>query len=86
MAHMMREAAEKDARCVLFGHTHIPYCRRHGNVLVMNPGSMWVGEERAGFGLLTIRDSRVNGTLHSVNSQGASRGSIRGRLKKFLFR
>ncbi len=24
---------------ILFGHSHIPYCRQHGDVLLFNPGS-----------------------------------------------
>lgn len=32
-------AAFPGAHCVVFGHTHTPYCRMHGGVLLFNPGS-----------------------------------------------
>ena len=25
--------------CIIFGHSHIPYCQWHGDILVFNPGS-----------------------------------------------
>lgn len=28
-----------DVDCIVFGHSHIPYCQNHGNVLMFNPGS-----------------------------------------------
>jgi len=30
---------EKGLACVLFGHTHAPYCRDHNGLLLFNPGS-----------------------------------------------
>ncbi|WP_273484694.1 metallophosphoesterase family protein [Desulforamulus ruminis] len=31
--------AFSDADCIVFGHSHIPYCQRHQNILMFNPGS-----------------------------------------------
>ena len=28
-----------EADCIIYGHTHVPVCRRIGKVLIMNPGS-----------------------------------------------
>ena len=25
--------------CIVFGHSHMPYCKYHGNILLFNPGS-----------------------------------------------
>lgn len=29
----------QSVRCIVFGHSHIPYCETHGGVLLFNPGS-----------------------------------------------
>lgn len=34
------EALHRGADVVLFGHTHKPYLKYHGNILVLNPGSI----------------------------------------------
>lgn len=31
--------ADTSLNCVIFGHSHIPYCRYHDNTLFFNPGS-----------------------------------------------
>lgn len=37
---LLREAREKNARAVLFGHTHVALCyRTDDGILVLNPGS-----------------------------------------------
>ncbi|MGH7933088.1 MAG: metallophosphoesterase family protein [Candidatus Binataceae bacterium] len=41
-----KEAAAADADIVLVGHTHLPFMRRFGNVIVANPGSL--GQSKAG--------------------------------------
>jgi len=41
-------ARSSGADAALFGHTHIPYCERDGNVLLVNPGS--VGRPRSRIG------------------------------------
>lgn len=45
--------------CVVFGHTHQPYCREESGVLLFNPGSPTDRrrEPRHSCGLLTIGDS-----------------------------
>jgi uncharacterized protein len=65
-AAMLREAARRQADCVLFGHTHAPYCRRREGMLVMNPGSLWEGEPELSYGLLEIRDGRVTGNIRRL--------------------
>jgi len=44
--------------CVVFGHTHQPYCREEGGVLLFNPGSPTDRrrEPRHSCGLLTLSD------------------------------
>lgn len=36
---LLAAAREAGAQVVLYGHTHIPVCRREGDLLVINPGS-----------------------------------------------
>lgn len=31
--------AQEPVDAIVFGHSHVPYCERHGGVLVLNPGS-----------------------------------------------
>ncbi|CAM3995008.1 metallophosphoesterase family protein [Alkalicoccus chagannorensis] len=38
--HVRRACKETDADIVIFGHSHIPYCRWHGSTLFINPGSL----------------------------------------------
>ena len=44
------------ADCVIFGHSHIPYCLKHGGVLMFNPGSPTDKrrQPRYSFGLINV--------------------------------
>ena len=35
-------ARQFEVQAVVFGHTHIPYCRRHGEVLALNPDGIFL--------------------------------------------
>jgi len=74
---MLREAEKEGARCVLFGHTHVPYRGRREGMLVMNPGSLWSAERERTFGLLLFRDGRVEGKIRRVRDRGPWRGLLR---------
>lgn len=39
LARVQNAFADERVDAVLFGHSHIPYCERHGEVLYFNPGS-----------------------------------------------
>lgn len=47
-----------DVDCIIFGHSHSPYLRQHGSVLMLNPGSPTDKrrEPHPSFGLLHIDD------------------------------
>ena len=52
-----RLASFEDADVLVFGHTHVPWHRRHGNVLFVNAGSAGRpkdGDPRAGYTLLHL--------------------------------
>lgn len=42
---------------LLYGHTHIPYCEKVGNVTVMNPGSVSIPKENSANGYMIIEDN-----------------------------
>jgi putative phosphoesterase len=65
-AAMLQEAGKHGAHCVLFGHTHVSFCKRREGMLVMNPGSLWTGERELTYGLLTLQDGRVKGKIHRL--------------------
>lgn len=58
--------------CIIFGHTHIPVCRKIGHTLLINPGS-FRGTGRYGaagtYGLLHIDDNGLNASIHSLPGQ-----------------
>lgn len=36
---VLRQFEGQDLDCIIFGHSHIPYCRYHDGTLLFNPGS-----------------------------------------------
>lgn len=53
---------------VVFGHTHIPYCQWHGDMLVINPGSLALSRVgRPTYGLLEVLPSgKVTGEIREL--------------------
>jgi uncharacterized protein len=48
------------ADCIVYGHTHIPVCRRVGKVLYINPGSFSIGSRHgapATYAILEVGDT-----------------------------
>ncbi|WP_376795955.1 metallophosphoesterase family protein [Thermogemmatispora sp.] len=56
-----------EARCVIFGHTHVPYLRQHNGLLLFNPGS---ATDRRSQPACTI------GRLYIEDASGNPRGEI----------
>ncbi len=54
-------ADRPDVRLVVFGHSHEPYLRRHGAVLLFNPGSAIQPrrQPRPSYGMLTVDGDQV---------------------------
>lgn len=40
LEHLIREARERNADIIIFGHTHVPYLEIGRDMAVMNPGSL----------------------------------------------
>ena len=50
--------------CVVFGHTHQPYCRRHGELLLFNPGSPTDKRHQARYSLGLLRlEEEIEGEI-----------------------
>lgn len=50
--------------CIVFGHSHIPYCQKHGDILMFNPGSPTDKrrQPKCSFGLLFV-DTKIDGKI-----------------------
>lgn len=57
-----------DVDCVVFGHSHIPHCERHGTVLAFNPGSATDRRRmpRCSFGMLFIEPDELRAEVRFV--------------------
>lgn len=56
---LLKDAEQTDARAVLFGHTHSPYCSREpGGLWVLNPGSC--GYYGGSAGLILAEDGKIS--------------------------
>jgi putative phosphoesterase len=57
---------EDEVDIILFGHSHDPYCAKHGRVWLMNPGSPTDKRRnpRYSWGVLEISNGRVEPALH----------------------
>ena len=58
------------ADCIIFGHSHLPICRKIGSTLIINPVSFQAtGRYGAGhsYGLLQIDSSGLSASLHTLS-------------------
>lgn len=79
-AQRRAEAARREfptARCVIFGHSHIPYNQEHDGQLLFNPGSATDRRRQpaCSLGLLSIDDQtrQIQGELLFLEPQGEYR-------------
>jgi len=63
-AAFTKQPADEAVQCVVFGHTHQPYCQVHDGVLYLNPGSPTDHRRapRPSFGLLHL-DGQLRGEI-----------------------
>ncbi len=56
--------SEDNVDCIVFGHSHQPYCRKENNVLLFNPGSPTDRRREPNFscGILTL-DKEITGNI-----------------------
>lgn len=55
-------AKEKDADCVLFGHTHCACCEKTEDILFLNPGSA-AGYTGGSVGIIEIENNEIKGCV-----------------------
>lgn len=82
LARALAAFAPGEVDVILFGHSHAPYCARHGDVWVMNPGSPTDKRTnpRYSWGVLELREGRVVPALHYYDDKraGDDHGSSSG--------
>ena len=57
-----KRAVELGVRAVLFGHTHEPYYRDTGEIMLLNPGTVRMGE----YAVIEAADGRITAELLSL--------------------
>ncbi len=75
MAALLQHANEAQCHCVLFGHSHKALCHKQEGLLIMNPGSMLLGENEACYGMLDIEDDQVKGVLNRLTNHVGMAGN-----------
>ncbi|MDE3088084.1 MAG: metallophosphoesterase family protein [Chloroflexota bacterium] len=64
-ASVLREFTDVDA--IVFGHSHAPYIKMHGGVLLFNPGSVVPRDGRSGsIGFLEISSNAIKGRIVTI--------------------
>jgi hypothetical protein len=64
-------AGRFNAGVLLFGHTHVPFLRVVNNVILCNPGSMYIGSSLPlTFGKFEISDYSINLTVFAKQADG----------------
>lgn len=54
---LIRDAREAKVQAALYGHTHIPDCRRDGDLWVLNPGA--AGSWGGSAGIIEVEDGKI---------------------------
>jgi len=60
---------ETDCNLLVLGHTHKPYAIKHGDALLLNPGSVGQPRDddpRASYAIVEIAEGRINQQIHRV--------------------
>ena len=61
---LLNQFEGEDVHAIVFGHTHQPYVKMHGGVLLFNPGSALPGpSRRPSAGILQIENRSITGKL-----------------------
>jgi len=65
LAERVMGAFSESVDVIVFGHSHEPYCRRHGNILLFNPGSAsdLAKTPKPTAGILEINNGHVTGSI-----------------------
>ena len=58
-------AASRGADILLFGHTHIPFSKEQDNIIIINPGSIGVGDKT--YAILELKDGVITYQHRNLN-------------------
>lgn len=65
LGYVLRQFNDVDV--IVFGHSHVPYMKMHGNTLLFNPGSLLPHAGRVGsVGLLEINNTAIKARIVAV--------------------
>ena len=63
-AFLLSQFAAEPVDAIVFGHTHQPYIKMHGNVLLFNPGAaVTLPGSRASVGILDVGERNITGKI-----------------------
>jgi putative phosphoesterase len=61
---LLKQFEEEEVDAIVFGHTHQPYVKMHGGVLLFNPGSALPGpDRRPSVGILEVKGRSITGRI-----------------------
>ena len=62
--YLLAQFRDEDVHAIVFGHTHRPYVRMHGGVLLFNPGAALPGPDRQPtVGILDVGQRNITGKI-----------------------
>jgi len=62
--YLLAQFGEEEVHAIIFGHTHRPYVRMHGGVLLFNPGAALPGPDRQPtVGILNVGERNITGKI-----------------------
>lgn len=61
---LLSRFADEQVDAIVFGHTHLPYVRMHGNILLFNPGAaVAIPGHRPSVGILDVGTRNITGKI-----------------------
>jgi putative phosphoesterase len=63
LSALTRRAREEGARAALFGHTHKPFLAEVDDILLMNPGDLYFGQEWSHVGTITVEGKNLSAQI-----------------------
>ena len=60
LSSLKRRGRAVKADVILFGHTHEKYLEKDGDVIIMNPGTVW------SYGIIELADGEIDARVESV--------------------
>lgn len=70
-------ALQNGSDIALFGHTHVPYLKNEGGIIIMNPGSISLPRNGTGktFGFLTFENGKTEAAIMLADNKNITKTS-----------